>query len=416
MPRTDDARSQLARGGVALAVALAAANLCGYAFNVGATRLLGPRSYGALGALLGLVLIYNVAALGLQAVVARRLAVTDPASRTRVFGQVVRDGLAVALGVGLLALVLAPATAQWLHLPSSAPALLLAGAMVPLTALGVLQGVLQGTERFGSLGLMYVVAALGKVGGGLLGVVVERSVTGAMVGLLVGSAAAAAGCWLWLRPPLVRAGGGQLFAETAHATHAFLALFVLTNVDVLLARHYLPERTAGLYAAGAVIAKGAFWLPQFVPVLAFPLMADPARRRNVVRLSMFAVAGAGVVVTAVCWLFGDLVVLAVGGARYDDLAPEAWWFAALGACFACAQLLLYGRVAAEDRFAAVAVWTAAAVLAVVVAVDRNDTVVQIASTAVACAAVLVVVGMLTARRGAPTAEDAMPVMAEPTHP
>ena len=416
MPPTD-ARSQLARGGVALAVALALANLCGYAFNVGATRLLGPRSYGALGALLGLVLIYNVAALGLQAVVARRLAVTDPAARTRVTGQVVRDGLVVAVGVGVLALVTAPATEQWLHLRSPAPALLLAGAMVPLTVLGVLQGVLQGTERFGSLGVVYVVAALGKVGGGLLGVVVDRSVTGAMVGLLAGSAVAAAGCWVWLHPPVLREGGARLFAETGHATHAFLALFVLTNVDVLLARHYLPERTAGLYAAGAVIAKGAFWLPQFVPVLAYPLMADAARRRTVVRLSMLAVAGAGAMVTAVCWLFGDLVVLAVGGAQYDDLAPEAWWFAALGACFACAQLLLYGRVAAEDRLAAVAVWTAAGVLALVVAVDRHDTMVQIVSTAVACAALLVVVGTLTARRGAPSSADAsMPVVAEPTHP
>ena len=199
-----------------------------------------------------------------------------------------------------------------------------------------------------------------------------------------------------------------------HATHAFFALFVLTNVDVLLARHYLEPRAAGLYAAGAVIAKGAFWLPQFVPVLAFPRMADAARHGSVLWRSFAAVATAGVAVTLVCLIFGDLVVSAVGGSRYESLAEDVWWFAALGACFACAQLLLYGRLAAEDRLAAASVWIAAAAFAVVVAVERNATLLQIVSTGVACAALLVAAGvgaqLLRDRKSQPPA----PLLVQPT--
>ena len=63
-------------GGIAVAVGMAVANLLGYALNLVASRLLGPTGFGALGALLGVVLIGNVAALGLQTVTARVLAGT----------------------------------------------------------------------------------------------------------------------------------------------------------------------------------------------------------------------------------------------------------------------------------------------------------------------------------------------------
>ena len=55
---------------------MAVANGLGYALNLVASRLLGPTDFGALGALLGVVLIGNVAALGLQTVTARVLAGT----------------------------------------------------------------------------------------------------------------------------------------------------------------------------------------------------------------------------------------------------------------------------------------------------------------------------------------------------
>ena len=63
-------------GGSWVAVRMAVANLLGYSLNLVASRLLGPIGFGALGALLGVVLIGNVAALGLQTVAARVLAGT----------------------------------------------------------------------------------------------------------------------------------------------------------------------------------------------------------------------------------------------------------------------------------------------------------------------------------------------------
>src|SRR6266487_4647146 len=64
----------LARAGLMVAPAMAVANGLNYAFNLVMLRLLEPAAYGALGALLAVILIGTVPGLALQAVVARHTA------------------------------------------------------------------------------------------------------------------------------------------------------------------------------------------------------------------------------------------------------------------------------------------------------------------------------------------------------
>ena len=111
--------------------------------------------------------------------------------------------------------------------------------------------------------------------------------------------------------------------ETARATYSIGALFALANLDVVLARHFLPPRQAGLYAVGAVLAKGAFWATSFVPVLALPGLSDPSRRRRTAALSIGAVVATGAVVIVGAAVFGELVVRLVGGSAYVSLADRA---------------------------------------------------------------------------------------------
>ncbi len=60
-------------GSGVIALAMGVMNVTTYGFTIVAARVLGPREYGALGALMGLLLIVNVASLGLQATGARRV-------------------------------------------------------------------------------------------------------------------------------------------------------------------------------------------------------------------------------------------------------------------------------------------------------------------------------------------------------
>jgi hypothetical protein len=162
----------------------------------------------------------------------------------------------------------------------------------------------------------------------------------------------------------------------------------------VLARHFLSPRQAGLYAVGAVLAKGAFWFSSFVPVMAMPGLSDPSRRRRTVALAMGTVVVAGAIATLAALVFGDLAVRLVGGAAYASLADRAWLFAAVGSMLALVQLLIYSRLAGDDRRVALPTWLVVLGEITVVSLWRHDSITAIVTTALAAATVAVALGLL----------------------
>ena len=60
---------------------MAVMNVTTYGFTILAARLLGPAEYGALAAVMGLLLVVNVLSLGLQATGARRVSAAPGTGR-----------------------------------------------------------------------------------------------------------------------------------------------------------------------------------------------------------------------------------------------------------------------------------------------------------------------------------------------
>jgi uncharacterized membrane protein len=82
------------------------------------------------------------------------------------------------------------------------------------------------------------------------------------------------------------------------------------------------------------------------------------------------------------------------------LGGEAWLFALEGSAFALVQVLLYARLAAQDRRAVLAVWGALAVLAVIVVGWRHNNVAEIVTSVVVVSLALTVVGFILDRKQA----------------
>lgn len=384
---------------VIVAAALGIAQVFSYAVSVVAARALGPEQFGVLAALLGILLIGSVLAMGIQAVAARRLVHLSPAQRDGASRDILRDGLVGGIAVAAATIAISPLLMWLLRLDGWIPLLLAALAFVPLTWAGAQYGVAQGREAYSRLAAVYLAVGVGRGIGGVAGALATDSVIGTMLGLTVGTAAGALVGRLVVAPLSrgSRLSVDRFFGETAHATHALLALFVLTNVDVLLARALLSPFEAGEYGVGAVIAKVAFWLPQFVGVVAVPRFADTRRARATV-ISLVAIAAMGAAVVAVTALLPGLVVGFVGGSAYDDLVPIAWMFAAIGSLFALAQALLLTRLAVDDRRAVIAVWSAAVLLVALAALVMPRTVAGLASSALIAGGCLAVLGVAVAAR------------------
>ena len=110
-------------------------------------------------------------------------------------------------------------------------------------------------------------------------------------------------------------------------------------------------------------------------------------------------------------IFGSLVVRVLGGAQYIDLGlgSSAWRFALEGSAFALVQVLLYARLAAQDRRAVVLVWAGLIALLVLVSAWFHDSVEQIVTTVVVVSLVLTVIGLLLDRRSSITGAVIEPI-------
>jgi O-antigen/teichoic acid export membrane protein len=356
-----------------VAVAMSFLNLAAYVFTAMVARRVVPGVFGEVTALMGILLVGSVAALGLQTTTARRLAVSrDMADRMQVVRIARRAGVQIGVGTSAVLLVLSPLLVRVLSLDRWLPAALVALTLLPLCMFGAQAGIAQGLGQWGRLSVLYVASGVGRLLFGVAGALVVPSATGVLVGVLVGACLPVLLGWSVfragrLRPePSTRSHAvttAQVRWETAHGAHALLAFFAVTNADAVLARVVLSEHASGLYAAGLIVAKAALFLPQFVAVVAFPAMArnrDAATRR----LATAMVAGLGVAAALGTWLLPHLALEFAGGDRYREVESLLPLFAVEGAVFALVNLLVYDALAAESRSVIVLLWL---ILAAVVA-------------------------------------------------
>ncbi len=360
------------RGATLVAIGMAVMNAAAYLFTLLAVHALVPADFGALTALLGLILIGNVASLGLQASGARRIATHGP-DRDVLAASLVRAGVYLGAGLGALTLLLTPLFAWLLHIDSVLAVLLLGPTLALLTVMGAQAGVLQGGQHWRELAWLYGAFGAGRLGLGGLALIVRPGLPGVMTGIVAGCAVLVlVSAWLLRRGGAVHGGAHssgtevrRVLGETVHGTHVLLAFFAIANADVLLARNVLDAHHSGIYAAGVIIAKACLFLPQFVMVMVFPSLASNPGDTRRLRRAVAAVGGLGLCAVLGAWLLPDLVVTIFGGSRYAEIGPIAWLFAATGSSYAVLQLVVYAAIAQQERRAAPAIWCGLVVLAAV---------------------------------------------------
>jgi O-antigen/teichoic acid export membrane protein len=382
--RVNQVRGML-RGSAGIAVAMAVMNVTTYAFQIVAARLLGPAEYGALAGLMAVLLVLSVLQLGLQATAARRIS-AEPGHVAQIERTILAVTYRAALALGGLTLLASPVVWLMLRLDDLVPAVLLAAAAVPLTVMGGQAGILQGERRWRALAAVYVAVGVPRVAIGTVCILVSPTVTSAMVGVLLGLLVPALVGHLALRG--IRPEGAAsddhrhraVIREGVVSSIALLAFFVLSNVDIVVARNLLDSHDAGLYAGGLILTKAVLFLPQFIVVILFPSMSTEEARRPALLGGLGLVLGLGLSCTLGAWVLGDLAVTFIGGADYAEVEPRLWLFAVLGTLLAALQLLVYSVLARRGTRTTYVTWLG--VLVLVAAALFADTVTALVSTVV----------------------------------
>ena len=392
-----ESRSALAKGLILVGVATLVGNGAAFLLSMVAARVLGPADFGAFGALIGILLILATIGISTQALAARRVA-TAEGDQADVEGQLIRLATVVGAGIVVLGVVTAWPLGQVFSIPWLAVATGIASLGFVIFGSAAM-GIAQGREEHVRFSVSFIALNGSRALGGIIGVIALSSVVGAGVGVLGGCIIGALIAYRRVCPgawaTTIRNG---MAAELGHIVHALMVLFTLTNIDVLLARLFLSETGSSEYSVGVLLAKIAFFLPNAVVIVLFPKMSGQQSRRPVL-VATGLTAVVGLIITLFAYFFGPLVVRILGGVQYESMADNMWLFALEGSAFALVQVLLYSRLAAQDRKAVIAVWVALASLVSIVAIWRNGSLVEIVTTVVGVSLVLAVVGLFLDNRG-----------------
>src|SRR3712207_1717441 len=151
--------------------------------TVVAARLLAPEAFGELAALLGVMFIGVVPAIGLQTAAALTLGRSTAEERPLLLARLHTATWVGAAGVGVIGLLAVGPLVSLLHLSGPSTVLWLIAVLVPHTCVGGYDGLLQGSRRYGRLAVVNSIFGVAKSGGGITGLVVGGTPESALIGM-----------------------------------------------------------------------------------------------------------------------------------------------------------------------------------------------------------------------------------------
>ncbi len=291
------------------------------AYNILIARMLGASGFGHASALYTLLMLVTAITLSFQIVTSKFIARnSETLVRAQIYARLLRRAWQVGVGVAIFLAAGSAFLKSYFNLPQQHDLFLLAIAAGVYIPLGVQRGRMQGRCNFRGLAGNVVVEAVVKFGGALFFLHLGMGVTGVMTAVLLSIVAA----YIAGEPGSQhRAKAGVIkiapFGEGMQAVLYFIGQVILSNLDILLVKHFFPTSEAGIYAAVALVGRVVFMLSWSVVSSMFPVSASHTERQS----------GHSVLYTALL-LVGTLTGAFIAAIA---LAPQSLWILLLGKAF-----------------------------------------------------------------------------------
>ena len=297
---------------------VAATNLL---YNILIARMLGAAGFGDASALYTLLMLLSAVTLAFQIVTSKFIARnSELLIQAQIYAGMMRRAWQVGVGIAVVLGAGAPYLKSYFNLPAQHDLVLLAVATGVYIPLGVRRGKMQGCYDFRALAINVVVEVAVKFVAALLFLRFGMGVTGVMAAVLLSIVAAylAGGPGTQYRKT---AGVIKVapFGESMQAVLYFVGQVILSNLDILLVKHFFPLPEAGVYAAVALVGRVVFMLCWSVVSSMFPVTASQTHRQ----------VGRSVLYTGL-FLVGTVTSLFIAAVA---LVPEGLWNHLLGQRF-----------------------------------------------------------------------------------
>lgn len=312
------------------------ANICNYLYQIIMGRLLPFNEYGALNALFSLITIISVPGTAITLVVSKYITEYSATKEAFKIGFFLRKTLfyisVFTLILTTAFLALSPLIKWFLNIDKLSSVILLVFTIATVFILPISVGTFQGLMQFWRLGIVNVVSPIVRLILGIILVLIGYKLEGAIGALLIGNLAAIAyGFWA-IRKRFITNGQKDVALGRSKAFRYGVPIFIvtlcmtlLTNIDMIMIKHYFSSYESGVYGAAVIFGRAIFYFPYAIVMAMFPLVTEANVLNNDVYMSLrkallysSVLCGAGV---AGIFVFPELITKIFFGSRFLPALP-----------------------------------------------------------------------------------------------
>jgi len=315
--------AKILNGSIILLIGSFVVSLANFGYNIGVARMLGPSDFSHAAAAVTILMLISAITLAFQLVCTKLIARAEAVeAKAAVFQHLMKR----AWVIGIFMLLAASLLTSYLRLSSPWIIILLAIGLTIYVPLGVKRGGLQGTCRFRGLAWNMAAEAITKFAGALVLIAMGFGVLGAVAAI---SASVILAFSLpdrarELRGPAIAGPAGHV-GEGRQAIVFFVGQVIISNIDILMVKHFFRPDDAGLYAAIALVGRLLYFAGWSVVSAMFPVSAEKKEASNsgsLLAVPLLLVTGMSVVFVALLAAFPTLVFQSLFGAHFHSAVGD----------------------------------------------------------------------------------------------
>jgi O-antigen/teichoic acid export membrane protein len=320
-------------------------------------RKLDPQDYGVLNSLVSLMMFFSVPLGVLQTVMTRYVAkfmAHDRRDDVKALVFYFAKPLAFFLiFIFFIFILWGKGVSGFLRLQSAGLVYLIGLGLLFGSSAAITMGSLYGLQKFKEVAFNTVASGLVKLGTGFSLVALGFKVTGALLGFILSSILALVFSLFqlpsWLRQP--HHHGTKYLLDKKEINYYFipvglatLCFFILTNMDVILVKHYFDATSAGYYSVAQMVGKIVLFVPGAVGIVMFPkIVENHAKNLDtyvLLKRCLWAVGGVCGIVTILALLFPGFILKGLTGYTHPQALGLIKFFALSMTFFALVNILM----------------------------------------------------------------------------
>ena len=348
-------------------------NLFNLLYHFFMLRMLTPVDYGHLNALVALFMVISVPASTVQTMVTKFVSSFQAQNHFDRVKGLLRHLLLSMLIIGFSLFVLislaSSLISSFLQISSEGLILLLGVSLFFAMVIPVAWGALQGLQKFGALTVNLTLNGGLKLVLSITFVLMGWRVLGALGALAISYFITTVLSLLILEGSLnqekkkanpglnsvkgARYDFSELYYYSIPVGLTLLCFMILTNIDLVLVKHFFTAQEAGYYSIAQMVGKIILFLPQPVVMVMFPKVSlidsqkketFPVLIRSLIMASSLCTLG-----VILCHLFPTIIIQMLTGTIYPECIPLVKLFSINMSFFSLTFILLYYHLAKQRK-------------------------------------------------------------------